>query len=225
MKTQLLRIISAITIVLSIYGCGTDSTSVQKAITGPDTKNELLNLTTQMNALPVQTLTDEEATDILFMREEEKLARDSYNYFYSLWGQKIFSNISSAEQMHMDAVLLLIERYNLIDPVASNVPGIFTDDELQSLYDILAASGTNSMIDALLAGAEIEEVDLIDLYVRYDETDNDDIQLIYDSLMKGSRNHLRAFVSNLQKQGIDYQPLHLSEAEFNDIVDSPMEKG
>lgn len=227
MNLHKITIVSLITVLLVIAGCSSGSGSPvqnhqpQKANASADFEN----MVTYLNSLPIEDLTGEEAADILFMREEEKLARDAYIYFYSLWGQKIFDNISSAEQSHIDALILLIDRYQLVDPITDDVQGYFTNIDLQVLYDALAASGSNSLIDGLMAGAEIEEVDLIDLYIRYDATENQDIHFIYDNLMKGSRNHLRAFVSNIEKQGIVYQPLHLTQDEYDTIINSPMETG
>ncbi len=215
--------------LVSLSACDSGSSSSNANLGEPEQAAgpnfDINSLSAELDAIPIKLLTTQEADDLLFMREEEKLARDAYVLFYSQWNQKIFNNISQAEQAHMDALLLLINRYELIDPVVDDIKGYFPNIELQALYDALSALGSNSIIDALMAGAEIEEVDLIDLVVRYAETDNKDIQFIYDILMLGSRNHLRSFVSNLSKQGIDYQPKHLSEEEYKLIINSPMEKG
>ena len=211
-------------LLLALPGCNSDS-SDPPVVLEPQIIDKGPTLAEQLALLPIEDLTEEEIADILFMREEEKLARDSYDYFYEIWGQKIFDNISNAEQTHIDALILLIDRYALTDPIVEDIPGYFPNTDLQALYDIVAASGSLSLIDALMAGALIEEVDLLDLYIRYDATDNQDIHLIYDSLMKGSRNHLRSFVSNLETQGIIYIPLHLSQEEYDEIINSPMENG
>ncbi|MCD6375484.1 MAG: DUF2202 domain-containing protein [Caldisericaceae bacterium] len=47
---------------------------------------------------------------------------------------------------------------------------------------------------------------------------NDDLRYVYDNLMRGSRNHLRAFVRNLKRLGIEYSPVKLSNQEFNTII-------
>ena len=224
---QLTSFIISITL-LTILGCNSDELTNDIDETPNQLENtgfQLGNLSSDLASLPIETLSAEEADAILFMREEEKLARDAYDLFYQLWNQNIFDNISSAEQTHMDALLLLIERYGLVDPIANDVAGIFENVELQGLYDALIAIGQNSMVDALMAGAEIEEVDIIDLQIRLETSDNQDIALIFDNLTKGSRNHLRSFVSNLEKQGIIYIPLHLSQEEFDEIINSPMETG
>ena len=85
--------------------------------------------------------TAEEAADMLFMREEEKLARDVYLTLYDAWGLAPFFKISASEQKHMDAMLLLLRKYQLPDPATGNLIGEFTDLELQKLYDKLIVDG------------------------------------------------------------------------------------
>ena len=75
-------------------------------------------------------------------------------------------------------------------------------------------------VDALKVGATIEEVDIVDLQKHLKENDNEDIALVYDNLMRGSRNHLRAFVINLKARGITYSPQYLTQTEYNTIIAS-----
>ncbi len=56
-----------------------------------------------------QQLTSAEMEGILFMREEEKLARDVYLYLYEIYPLRPFLNISKSEQAHMDAIKYLID--------------------------------------------------------------------------------------------------------------------
>ncbi len=49
--------------------------------------------------------TNSDTAGLLYMREEEKLARDVYDYLYEKWNAIIFDNISNSEQIHMDRVL------------------------------------------------------------------------------------------------------------------------
>lgn len=164
-------------------------------------------------------VSSEETDGLLFMREEEKLARDVYNILYAEWGIRVFNNIAQSEQRHTDAIKVLIERYELDDPVANDVPGIFVNEDLQNLYDTLVAKGVSSLVDALLVGALIEEVDIIDIQKEIDEhVDNEDIAFVYDNLINGSYNHLRAFVRNLSRRGIIYDPQVLSEEKYNEII-------
>ena len=64
-------------------------------------------------------LSEEEKTDLTFMREEEKLARDTYLTLYEVWDLAIFSNIASSEQTHKEALPTLLKKYNLPDPAAT----------------------------------------------------------------------------------------------------------
>ncbi len=89
---------------------------------------------------PVQQLSADEATRVLFMREEEKFAMDVYQALSQKWKLRIFSNIAAAEQRHYDAIGTLIIRHDLTD-TALPTPGSFTNAELQMLYNDLLAKG------------------------------------------------------------------------------------
>jgi hypothetical protein len=160
---------------------------------------------------------------LIFMREEEKLARDVYLQLYQSWEKPIFENIAASEQKHMDAVLRLLDMYSIADPVGDNGIGQFSDSSLQKLHDELVASGSQSLVNALEVGALIEEVDINDLNLAIDSIDVADILLVYENLNKGSRNHLRAFYRNLQAMGEDYEPQILDEQYFEEIVNSAQE--
>jgi hypothetical protein len=164
-----------------------------------------------------------ERADLLWMREEEKLARDVYAAHVA--EGNVFANIARSEQTHMDAVLQLLETYALADPAVGRGAGQFVDAELQQLYDMLAARAERSTEEALRVAAEIEELDLLDLDDAIARTTHDDIARVYDSLARGSRNHLRATVSNLARRGVTYAPLHLTQADFDAILASATERG
>ena len=179
-----------------------------------------------LNQVTVDALSDAEIEGLLYMREEEKLARDVYLTLYEKWGMRIFQNISGSEQTHMDAVKTLLDRYDLDDPAAGTDVGVFTNQTLQELYDQLVDEGSQSLADALRVGAAIEEIDILDLEERISQTDNGNIQLVYENLTRGSRNHLRAFVSILERQaGEIYQPQYLSQTTYDGIVNTSREGG
>ncbi|MCG8486352.1 MAG: DUF2202 domain-containing protein [Candidatus Thiodiazotropha sp.] len=167
-------------------------------------------------------LTTVEAQHLLLLREEEKVARDVYDLLYQQWGLYVFSNIASAEQRHMDSVLVQLQRYGLVDPALQ--PGVFGNQELQQLYDSLIMQGVISEMDALLTGALIEEVDMQDLHEMIDATDNSGLISLYEKLLCGSRNHLRAFVRQIESRGMVYQAQVMDQAAVDQIVDSPMER-
>ena len=113
-----------------------------------------------------------EAADLTFMREEEKLARDTYLTLYDKWDLAIFSNIASSEQSHMDALLKLLIKYKLPDPVGTNTIGQFTNQGLQDLYYLLTGIGLKTSLDALKVGSTIEEKDMKDINEAIERADN-----------------------------------------------------
>jgi hypothetical protein len=168
--------------------------------------------------------TAEEAADMLFMREEEKLARDVYLTLYDAWRLAPFANISVSEQKHMNAMLLLLRKYRLPDPAVGNAIGEFTDRELQKLYDKLVADGMRSAEEALQVGGLIEEVDMEDIQSAIDRSTQSDIDAVYEKLMCGSRNHLRAFARTYTAlTGMPYEAQLLDQAVVDAILVAPRE--
>lgn len=158
-------------------------------------------------------LSTSERDALLFMREEEKLARDVYLTLYSLWRLPVFSNIAASEQWHTDQVKRLLQNYGLPDPVTDERVGVFTNPELSGLYSTLVARGRNSLMDALQVGAFIEETDIADLHQAIRETSRPDIAAKYRNLMRGSHNHLRAFTGQITSRGVDYAAQALPQNE------------
>jgi hypothetical protein len=170
-------------------------------------------------------LTDAETDGILFMREEEKLARDVYLGLGALWDLRIFENIAAAEQRHMDEVLGLIDTYGLEDPETIGMVGVFENDDLQTLYDGLMMMGSESVDAAFEVGATVEEVDIADLDGYLAETMPADITTVYENLLRASRNHLRAFVAQLGAAGIEREATVLDPALYASIVSAETERG
>lgn len=156
--------------------------------------------------------------DLLRMREEEKLARDVYTQLAKTYKLTIFRNISRAESQHMQSVERLIRerRGNALN----DVPGVFVFPEYQRLYDSLVASGSRSPLDALNVGARIEEMDIADLRRMLAQTNDPQVRQVMERLMQGSQNHLRAFASQIGKNGASYNAEFLSQADFDQIARS-----
>jgi hypothetical protein len=144
-------------------------------------------------AVTPATLSPTESASLQYMREEEKLAHDVYVTLYAKWGLRVFNNISAAEQRHTDAIVTLLNRYGISDPAAGNPVGVFTNSDLQALYDKLIAQGSISTAAALKVGVLIEQTDIQDLKTHIAETTKADILQVYNNLLRGSQNHLRAF--------------------------------
>jgi hypothetical protein len=170
-------------------------------------------------------LTAQEIEYLYFMREEEKVARDVYRVLYAEWGAMVFANIAESEQRHMDAMQGLIARYGLIDPVADDSVGVFANPELAALYEELVQRGRQSLVDALYVGALIEEVDIEDIEHAIEATDDEVIRYVYENLLRGSRNHLRAFVDNIEAQGLSYEAQYIAPEAVEAILSMPHEPG
>lgn len=179
-------------------------------------------------SIPVITdfpeLVSGEEAGILLMREEEKMAHDVYVVFGQTTDLAIFDNIASSETNHYNAIGYLISSYKLTDP-STGVEGTFTNPDLAALYEKLVAAGKVSLTEALKTGALIEETDIADLEKLMAATTNSALLQIYDNLLRGSRNHLRAFVSTLATYQIEYTPTVLSTEAYTQIITTPMETG
>ena len=182
-------------------------------------------LATYVASLPKEALSSGETELLSFLREEEKLARDVYRALFAANGDRAFANIATAEQRHMDEVKLLLDRYGLADPAATTAPGEFRNSRLASLYTELVARGKASLVEALKAGATIEDLDLADVGRALETSDNRDVDAVMQNLAKGSRNHLRAFSARLAALGASYTAQYLSADEVARIVSAPHERG
>ena len=170
-------------------------------------------------------LSAEEIAGLLYMREEEKLAYDVYVALYARWGAQVFNNIAQSEVQHTEAVRQRILDHGLVDPAANSPAGVFVNVELQALYNLLVNRGQGSLIAALEVVCLIEETDIRDLAERRAQVDSEpDIVAVYDNLLCGSRNHLRAFNLQLLAQGGSYAPQVISQAEWNAIANSAQER-
>lgn len=182
-------------------------------------------LSTAIASIETTTLTEAEILSLHYMREEEKLARDVYLALHDIWGLQIFTNIANSEQTHTDAVKTLIDRYGITDYFSAEY-GVFINPDLQALYDQLVEQGSQSIGDAIKVGAAIEEIDILDLEESLAKTDKADIFAVYNNLLKGSENHLRAFVSTLQRQtGEVYEPQYMSSEAYDNVITASGQTG
>jgi hypothetical protein len=163
------------------------------------------------------------ADDLRFLREEEKLARDVYTTLYAKWKVNVFNNISKSEQQHTDAVKALIAARGFVDPVTDDTVGVFQNPTLAGLYKTLTAKGSVSMLEALVVGATIEDLDIHDIEQMKARTSDAEVLALYDRLQCGSRNHLRAFVGKLGASGGTYTPQYISTATYNSIIQGSAE--
>lgn len=152
---------------------------------------------TLINDIPAGELTDVQKEGLIFMLEEEKVARDVYEHLYNTWGLRVFTNIAKAEQKHMNTIQLLANKYVLQIPAGLETRGVFINSDLQALYDQLIAKGNTSLVDALEVGVTVEEVDIADLEEIIEAGVPEDLKTAYENLLNGSYKHLDAFNNQL----------------------------
>jgi hypothetical protein len=148
-------------------------------------------------------LTAEEIATLQWIREEEKLAHDVYVDLYAYWPNKVFKAIAKQEAAHFKTIGKVLKLYGVPDP-AIDMPGRFSQPQLQAAYDEYLARGVLSYVDALKVGVDIELMDIDDLSIAMDETDRVPLEQHYRHLLIGARNHLRMFQLRLQAEGVSY---------------------
>ena len=230
----MMLIMSLSFVILSLNGCTKDNNSISSAGTSQN-KDALISYTYSdatltgcnycIDSLPVEPLSTSEAEALVIMREEELLAHDVYYTLSQLYTKPIFKNISRSEQWHTDMIKALIVKYGLVDPAANHVTGTFTNQGLQNLYTSLVSTGSISLMNGLVVGATIEDLDIKDLKDHLLTIDNQDITCVFTNLMRGSRNHLRSFYANILFHGGSYTPQYITQDEFTAIVNSEHETG
>jgi hypothetical protein len=182
------------------------------------------NFTSAVPAAPERAISPQEKADLLYLREEEKLAHDVYVFSYAKYGHVVFSNISESELRHTNSVLGLLNQYGIPDPANGRAEGEFQHPELQKLYDDLTHQSGKSLIEAFKVGATIEDLDIYDIARFYAHTTHPEFTAVYDRLTCGSRNHMRAFVSQLRAAQVNYAPQYIARATFDGIVNGPHER-
>ena len=159
-----------------------------------------------------------EQDGILLMREEEKLARDVYLALYETWNLRIFSNIARAEQRHIDAVAALMKYKGIDDQLADALPGVFTIPKMAALYEELVARGSQSVTEALKVAAFIEDLDIYDLELLIAEAQDETTIRVYENLLAGSEQHMRAFVGQLSRFGETYESVYIDAERLSEIL-------
>ena len=132
-------------------------------------------------ALDDETLT---LADMLtYAMQDEYLARAEYAVIIGSFGSdRPFTNIMRAEETHIEALSPLFEAYGVASPA----------DEGESHTAAVA-----SLTEAYQAGVNAE-VNNIAMYETFlDQNLPDNVRTVFESLMRASENHLRAFQNRL----------------------------
>ncbi len=146
------------------------------------------------------TMTQAQKDTLLFIYQEEKVARDTYITLGNLYPkQNTFATIQGSEQTHIDKAQGLCETYGVdISNVDESNVGEFVVPVLQELYDTLVAQGSQSALSALKVGEYVEITDIDDLEHAEIGMPSDVVN-VYENLKAGSYNHLDAFRNAISK--------------------------
>jgi hypothetical protein len=175
---------------------------------------------------PAAPLDEGETQHLIFMREEEKLARDVYLTLAALYpAWPVFETIGTlSEQTHADTVRDMLAKFGIPDPNpdANNLPdsiGVFTGEDygwyFTEKFLALVERGRTDALEALHVGAFIEELDMVDIVgcpaaivdtsdaidegeCGLDYTNKKPLKTMYTHLLEGSKDHLRAYVRNIE---------------------------
>lgn len=133
------------------------------------------------------------AAGLVYMIEEEKMARDLYDALFDQTGSLVFDRISDSEQRHLDTLTAAADNAGIDLSGISTSPGVFTNPEIQSLYNTLLAQGSVSLDAAYQVGVLVEQTDIADLQGLLADPEIGIIGTIYTHLVAGSEHHLAAF--------------------------------
>ncbi|MCF7973422.1 MAG: DUF2202 domain-containing protein [Phycisphaerae bacterium] len=170
-------------------------------------------------------LTEAEAIHVIYMRQEEKLARDVYLTLNKAWDSVVFSRIAGSEQRHMDAIARIIDIQGMDDPASDDSIDVYSNPTFTAMYTDLTEVGKVSYVKALRTGAYIEELDILDLQTSLEDGENEQLIRVFENLMRGSRNHLRGFVAALAQEGETYVPKLMAAEQYDEIVSGQVERG
>lgn len=146
-----------------------------------------------MNTKASGTLTSAQKKQLAWMAEEEKVAHDVYVTLAASYPDVMqFSRIPNSETRHLQAVQRMLTKYGLDDPTTGMGIGKFKSATAQNMFDESVAAATSRQA-ALDVGLAIEKQDIADLKAAKVGLKAPDVRFVYNRLLQGSYNHLRAF--------------------------------
>lgn len=139
------------------------------------------------------------------------------------WGTKAFTNIAAAEQTHTDAVKALLDRYEIADPSADK--GADRSPILRSRSSTRhwsSRGAARSSTRSLVRGDDRTLTSPTSRPVRPTPPTSPSCT----PTSRGDRaTTVRAFTKQLDRNGASYTPSHITQAEYDAIVSSGIERG
>lgn len=194
MKISALMIITLLSLGFAV-GCSADKT----ALTVETTQKTIESSTTSpanpqadssapgygaAGATLDKDLTMEEM--LIYSIQDEYLAHSEYEYIIETFGaQNPFSNIIKSEETHISELKLIFDKYKLQVPT-----------DLSKNHLIVPPSVKESLETSVQV--EIENIAMYENFLEQELPE--DVQNLFNFLMKASESHLSAFQKNLNKQ-------------------------
>lgn len=135
------------------------------------------------------TLTPQQKADLLFLYEEEKLARDVYANFEDMYNHPLFSKIKNINIDTMITLLHILKEYRLDSTISDfDNSGTFKNEVLQNDYYAFIEQGSDSIVSALNVGKKLElhEIDALPVFIT---RCNFEIRRILATLLTDSFRH------------------------------------
>ena len=96
------------------------------------------------------------------------------------------------------------------------------DKALAAFRAVVISAPYDPMVHLSLAAVLHQSGDLENAIAA---TNHADLDQVYGNLLRGSRNHLRAFAREIERQGGVYEAQYIDQEIVDAIIDSPMERG
>jgi hypothetical protein len=153
---------------------------------------------------------------VLYLIEQEKLARDLYGVLDTIWVTDVFNRMVNDELQHMDKLSAVAAEFMIDVPNHFNEykPGQFVNADLRTLYLDLLADANFSLEDAYRACANLEERKIMNLRTALKEPNFDLEIATYKTLLIGAEDNLKFFIRALVEMNSGYLPILMSESEF-----------
>ena len=169
------------------------------------------------------TLDFNEQTHLVFICEEEKLARDVYRLFNRRFPELgVFAELEAAKEAGRCRVEELLRQYRVSIPRVNDNVGVFSwgiyGRYFTEKFLVISNQGSLNPLSARYASAFLEELNIVDInqcpkvIVDIDNgikdaascgreyTDNQAIRAAYDELLAESRRHLQILVNNIEQR-------------------------
>jgi hypothetical protein len=151
------------------------------------------------NATTYPALTSQEAFDLLYLVEEEKMTRDVIAFFWQRYDVRVFERIMTTERRHMNMIQRAMSTSRVAHPTFPVQAGNYTVSNLRTIYTDMTQDVT-SLQGALLNSAALAEISILDLRDAISHLSGKQPRLatLYNSLLLASESHLRSFAGILE---------------------------